>query len=581
VVPVFQNPSIMGVERLAAWSDVLDSINVFPVADGDTGRNLRISLTPLRCPSKDRENTIHKLLLSARGNSGNIAVRFLSEFLMADSIEMLPSAAKSGRDQAWQAVHDPKPGTMLTVFDALVDFLEANKFEVNREYASNVIAHLEKAVKSTPEFLPKLKQAGVVDSGALGMYLFLEGFFGSLVGVTDYFRPIIAVFSGLLKVSPSFEAEMEEGFCVDTVVQLVEHTDEKIWRLSEHCESVMVTAHKDYRKVHLHTHDTTRVKDLIESLGNVVQWSDDHIGTQVKDFKRRDNRGAIHVMTDAAGSVTREDSCELGITLLNSYVTAGEKSMPEALFPPSEIYKSMREGTRVTTSQASVFERHQCYQRVLSQYPKVLYLCVGSAFTGNYDVVMDWKRKNDHGDCLTVIDTTAASGRLGAIAIATARYSTKTDSPEAVIEFAKRAIHACDEYIFLDKLKYLAAGGRASKSSAFLGDTFHLKPIISPTAHGAKIVGMEKSKTGQLRFALKRLRDFFEKDSALFVMLEYSDNRAWVNDTVKKQIQELSPSSEVFLQPLSLTAGVHMGPGTWAVAFLREKAIMPRPEERG
>jgi hypothetical protein len=91
---------------------------------------------------------------------------------------------------------------------------------------------------------------------------------------------------------------------------------------------------------------------------------------------------------------------------------------------------------------------------------------------------------------------------------------------------------------------------------------------------------MERSKTGQLRFALKRLRDFFEKDSALFVMLEYSDNRAWVCDTVKKQIQELSPSSEVLLQPLSLTAGVHMGPGTWAVAFLREKAIMPRPEER-
>jgi uncharacterized protein len=561
----------MGVERVAAWSDVLDSINVFPVADGDTGRNLRISLTPLRCPSKDRENTIHKLLLSARGNSGNIAVRFLSEFLMADSIEMLPGAAKSGRDQAWQAVYDPKPGTMLTVFDALVDFLEVNKLEVNREYVSNILVHLEKAVKSTPEFLPKLKHAEVVDSGALGMYLFLEGFFASLVGETDHLRPITTIFRDVLKVSPSFEEEMEEGFCVDVVVQLGDNTDEKIGRLSEHCESVLVTAHKDYRKVHLHTYDTTRVRDLIESLGNVVQWSDEHIGTQVKDFKRRDLPGAIHIMTDAAGSVTREDSCELGMTLLNSYVTSGDKSLPETLFPPSEIYKSMREGTRVTTSQASVFERHQCYQRVLSQYPKVLYLCVGSAFTGNYDVVMDWKRKNDHGHCLTVIDTTAASGRLGAIAIAAARYSAKTDSPEAVIEFAKRAIHDCEEYIFLDKLKYLAAGGRTSKSSAFLGDTFHVKPIISPTAEGAKIVGMEKSKRGQLRFAIKKLRDCFEKDPALFVMLEYSDNRAWVNDTVKKQIQDLSPSSEVFLQPLSLTAGVHMGPGTWAVAFLPKR----------
>jgi DegV family protein with EDD domain len=303
----------------------------------------------------------------------------------------------------------------------------------------------------------------------------------------------------------------------------------------------------------------------------VVQWSDDQIGTQVKVFKRRDHRGAIHIMTDAAGSVTREDSCELGITLLNSYVTAGDKSLPETLFPPSEIYQSMREGTRVTTSQASVFERHQCYQRVLSQYSRVLYLCVGSAFTGNFDVVMDWKRKNDQNNCLTVIDTTAASGRLGAIAIATARYSAETDDPDAVIEFAKRGIHTCEEYIFLDKLKYLAAGGRTSKSSAFLGDTFHVKPIIRPTAEGAEIVGMEKSKRGQLRFAIKKLRDCVERDPALFVMIEYSDNRAWVNDTVRKQIQELSPSTEVFLRPLSLTAGVHMGPGTWAVAFLPKR----------
>jgi DegV family protein with EDD domain len=489
---------------------------------------------------------------------------------MADSIEMLPSAAKSGRDQAWQAVCDPKPGTMLTVFDALVEFLEANQFEVNREYVSNMIVHLEKAVKSTPEFLPKLKQAGVVDSGALGVYLFLEGFFGSLVGETEHFQPIPALFSGLLTVSPSFEEEMEEGFCVDTLVKLGDNTGEKIGRLSEHCESVLVTAHKEYFKVHLHTHNTIQVRDLIDSMGSVVQWSDDHIGTQVKDFKRREKQGAIHIMTDAAGSVTREDSRELGMTLLDSYVTVGDKSLPETLFPASEIYKSMREGRRVTTSQASVFERHQCYERVLSQYPRVLYLCVGSAFTGNYNVVMEWKRKND-GHRLTVIDTTAASGRLGAIAIATARFSSKSDDADAVIEFARRAVHGCEEYVFLDKLKYLAAGGRTSKSSAFLGDTFHVKPIISPTAEGAKLLGVGKSKRGQLRFAIKKLRDGFEKDPALFVMLEYSDNRAWVNDTVKREIQDLSPSSEVLLQPLSLTSGVHMGPGTWAVAFLPKR----------
>ena len=279
-------------------------------------------------------------------------------------------------------------------------------------------------------------------------------------------------------------------------------------------------------------------------------------------------QGAIHIMTDAAGSVTRKNSRELGLTLLDSYIIAGEKSLPETLFSPKELYQSMRQGIRVSTSQASVFERHQYYQRVLTQYPKVLYLCVGSVFTGNYEVAVDWKAKNDPDERMTVIDTGAASGRLGAIVIATARYAAQTKDPEAVINFAQRAVEKCEEYVFIDKLKYLAAGGRLAKSSAFFGDVFHVKPIISPIAEGAKKVGAVRNRNGQLKFALDKLKGVFDNESSAFIILEYSDNRDWANDTVKKEIQAHYPSAEIMLQPLSLTSGVHMGPGTWAVAFL-------------
>ncbi|MFC1814836.1 DegV family protein [Thermodesulfobacteriota bacterium] len=570
MVSDFHKALTLGVERLAAWSDVLDAINVFPVADGDTGRNLTISLTPLRYLEKDPEKTIHNLLLSARGNSGNIAAQFFAGFLMADSYEQLPQAANVGRDLAGQAVHNPIPGTMLTVFDALVDFLEKNNFENDDEYVSKIIDHLKKAVRSTPELLPKLKHAGVVDSGALGMFIFLEGFFNSLIGRTDAFRLITISFQGLLEVSPSFQEEKAEGYCVDAVLHFDADAEEKIGRLSEYGDSVVVIPHQNYLKVHLHTDNTKAAKNQIESLGNVVQWSDDNIGIQINDFKRQHMRGAIHIMTDAAGSVTRENSRELGISLLESYILAGDKSMPETHFPSSELYTFMRAGVKVSTSQASVFERHQYYQRIIHQYPRILYLCVGSVFTGNYDVVMKWKQKNDPDERLTVIDTAAASGRLGTLVLATARYSAKTDDPDAVIEFAKRANHKCQEYVFLDKLKYLAAGGRLSKPGAFFGDMLHVKPIITPIAEGAKKVGAVKNQDEQLNFALEKLDESFENNSAPFIMLEYTDNRTWVNDTVKKEIEEHYPSSEILLQPLSLTSGVHMGPGTWALAFLPE-----------
>ena len=571
MTPDFQKAHIAGVERIAAWSDVLDVINVFPVADGDTGRNLITSLTPLRYLEKNLEDTIHKLLLSARGNSGNIAVQFFSGFLTADSYANLARAAKSGRDQAWQAVSKPMPGTMLTVLDTLVDFLEHSDFKNNTECVDKIIDRLEASVKSTPELLPKLKQAGVVDSGALGMYIFLEGFFKSLIGQHNSFRPISAIFQGLLEISPSYQVKMEEGYCVDTVIHFDENAKENVNRLSQYGESLVVIPHKDYLKVHLHTSDSREAKARFESLGEVVNWTDDNIGSQIRDFTRLHRRGAVHIMTDAAGSVTRDDSRELGLTLLDSYIVAGEKSLPETLFSPEELYKTMRRGVRVSTSQASVFERHQYYQRVLAQYSKVLYLCVGSVFTGNYDVAVDWKAQNDPDDRLTVIDSGAASGRLGAIVIATARYAAQTKDPDAIINFARRAVEKCEEYVFLDKLKYLAAGGRLAKPSAFFGDMFRVKPIISPTAEGAKKVGAVKNRKAQLNFALDRLAAAFDKESSPFIMLEHSDNRNWVNDTVKKEIQGLYPSADIILQPLSLTSGVHMGPGTWAVAFLPER----------
>ncbi len=153
-----QSAIISGVDRVAAWSDLLDDINVFPIADGDTGRNLIASLTPLRHINGDNNATIQQLLMAARGNSGNIATRFFSGLLTADSLEILPKAVKLGRDAAWEAVNNPVPGTMLSVFDALVEFFENESIHHSEEYFERVIDHLEASVQSSLELLPELKK---------------------------------------------------------------------------------------------------------------------------------------------------------------------------------------------------------------------------------------------------------------------------------------------------------------------------------------------------------------------------------------------------------------------------------------
>lgn len=570
---------ITGVERVAAWSDLLDDINVFPVADGDTGRNLMTSLAPLREFDMDREKMIRRLLFSARGNSGNIATLFLSGLLTARSVQEIPAASRLGRDRAWQAVTDPVAGTMLDVVDTLVQTMEKHTAWDLKRDTLETLHNLEGAVRATNGLLPRLKQAGVVDSGALGMFIFLEGFLKTLGGMAEHerFKPVTEIFRGLLRVSPSFRENREEGYCIDMIVRFDEMSDNHLQSLSEHGDSVVVIPHDDFFKVHLHTSDRDETKQKIESLCRLVHWSEDDLNRQIGRFRRPPGSSPVHIMTDAAGSITREDSRAMGVTLLDSYITAGDRCLPETLFVPSELYKYMRGGVKVSSSQASVFERRQYYESVLNQHERVLYLCVGSYYTGNYEVAMKWKRENDPDNRFTVIDTGAASGRLGMIVMATARYAAARDGAETVIAFARGAVELCEEYVFLDKLHYLVAGGRLSRSSAFFGDLLHMKPVITPLSEGAKKVAVLRSRSDQLQFALERLEKAFSPDSRAFILLQYTDNRSWVNTEVLQKIQGLYPSAEIKLQPLSLTSGVHMGPGTWAIAFIPDNTTLADP----
>lgn len=564
----FSQALIAGVERVSAWADLLDDINVFPVADGDTGRNLVISLSPLRQITQGRDRIIRELLLSARGNSGNIAARFFSGLLMADAMHNLPEAIREGRNRAWQAVNDPKPGTMLTVFDALVAALEEAPGTYDAAWRERVLDRLEGAVRETPELLPKLKAAGVVDAGALGVFIYLDGFFSALTGNVDSFKPITDIFRDSLRISSEFQEAGETGYCVDTVLKGAADDADTVRRLTALGESVVVLKDGDYLKVHLHARDGQKARGELGAFGDVVRWSVDDLDAQVHSFRRRRVEAAVHILTDAAGSVNRQNTAQLGITLLDSYLTVGDKCLPETHFAPEELYDAMRRGVKVSTSQASVFERHQYYQSVLERYPRVLYLCVGSVFTGNYGVAMDWKRTHDPEDRLTVIDTQAASGRLGLMSLAAARFAVKTRDAQAVIRYARENVERCEEYVFLDKLQYLAAGGRLSKTSAFFGDMLRMKPVISPLAEGAKKMGVVRTQADQVAFALEKLAGALTPEMPALIMLEYSDNRTWVAESVQPEIARRYPAAEIVLHPLSLTSGAHMGPGTWAVAFL-------------
>jgi uncharacterized protein len=562
----YSSALILGYERMSAWSDLLDQINVFPVADADTGRNLKISLAPLRRLDENPKTVPRFLIQAATGNSGNIAAGFFSELLGIQNHEQLFAAVRTGLSKAQSAVADPKPGTMLSVFEALLQSAPPQD-QVPADWdLETIMRRLEKTVAETSDMLPELKQAGVVDSGALGMFIFLEAFLCGLAGRQSHSRPVTETFRGKLKIANGWKPTTDENdYCVSATIRPGGSTSEARRRLARCGHSVVVTESDDLLKVHLHTEDCRGLKSDLDDIGQVVGWSEEKIDTTPL---QRSQTTAVHIMTDAAGSITVDDARELGISLLNSYLVVGEQVCPETLYAPEKLYAAMRLGTRVSTAQASIFERHQCYLSAVSRFAKVLYLCVGSVYTGNFETATAWKNRCDADQRLTIVDTGAASGRLGIAALATAHHARLCQDPDEVVRFAGQAVSLSDELVFLDQLKYLAAGGRISKTKGFFGDLLHKKPIITPTAEGAAKVGIVRNRAEQLAFALDRLKNRFEKGAAPFILLQFSDNREWVEDVAAVQIRELLPDALIVFRPLSLTSGAHMGPGTWAVAYL-------------
>jgi dihydroxyacetone kinase-like predicted kinase len=358
--PTLVNALALGYERIVAWADILDRINVYPVPDGDTGRNLVMTLGACRNISGDPDSLSREILLSARGNSGNIVAGFLAGFLTCKDLSSLPASAEAGRNLAYRAVPNPQQGTMISLFDTLVTSLKKNPPEETGRWVESIIHDMEETVRNTREQLPELKKAGVVDAGALGMLVFLDPLLNTLAGRAV--RP--SLFADDLKdsfnLSGSWQDRNYQGYCLDVLLKIDHEEQEAVKHIMDVGESVVAMPHGECLKVHLHARDRERVRQDLTSIGAILSWTEDDLAEQTFRFSEPRKNQAIHILTDAAGSITRDQAQSLGITLLNSYIAVGNRFLPETYVDPSQLFAAMKAGAKVSTGQASAVERQEC-----------------------------------------------------------------------------------------------------------------------------------------------------------------------------------------------------------------------------
>ena len=377
------------------------------------------------------------------------------------------------------------------------------------------------------------------------------------------------LFGAKLKMANPARSSGDRGYCIDTVIIPSASMEETLEKVSAMGEQVVAVSDGTHLKVHLHAADATVAQNSLAHVGDMLRWQ-----SQIIDESRpaawlgaADHNGAVHIATDAAGSLTHDEARKLGITLLDSYITMDGQHLPESLMSPDKLYATMTRGTKVTTAQASIFERHQLYEYLVRRYSNLVYLCVGSAYTGNFDIASRWVQQNRYTERMAVLDTGAASGRLGLIARRVAVYAASGRGLQEVVGYAQAQTRHCDELIFLEQLKYLVSGGRISKTNGFFGDLLHIKPVIRPGARGAEKIGVVKSQNAQLEWLIDRLRSLLDSGLPAEILLQYTDNQDRVVSQIQPRIQAFLPLSRISVAPMSLTAGAHMGPGTWAAAF--------------
>ncbi len=268
---------LAGAKNLEVKKEWINELNVFPVPDGDTGTNMTLTImSAVKEVNGLSEITLESLakaissgsLRGARGNSGVILSQLLRGFTkgIRDCAELdaitLAHAIDKGVETAYKAVMKPKEGTILTVAKGIAD--KALELAVEADdlatFFEDVLAEGQRVLDLTPEMLPVLKEAGVVDSGGQGLMVVLEGAFDAFMGKEIDLNFEAGETAKVVKISEQAEADIKFGYCTEFIIVLnKEFTEDDEYSFKEYLESlgdsIVCVADDEVVKIHVHTND--------------------------------------------------------------------------------------------------------------------------------------------------------------------------------------------------------------------------------------------------------------------------------------------------------------------------------------
>jgi DegV family protein with EDD domain len=583
-----------GIHRVISQQDNLNSINVFPVADGDTGTNLSLSLgaalgTLQRPPGKHVSTLLAALadvlLDSARGNSGAIVAQFFQG--LSDTAEQLTRftthtfarAVAQGNEYARDALSNPREGTILSVISAFAASLQRQTAtETVQDFASllrNALPDCRKALTHTQNQLDELKKAGVVDAGAKGFVALVEGMCDYIAdGKTTPLPETASLGSFAAEMPMQSDEESQYRFCTECIITGSDIDRRKLREaLSELGDSLVLAGTKRKAKIHIHVNEPDEVFELARRYGELSGEKADDMHRQQKSSHDRNIRFAV--ITDSAADINDQDLERLDIHMVPLRVQFGDRGyLDKVSISAEEFFRELQSNpVHPTTSQPSPGDFRRQFQFLASHFRDVLSINLSNRVSGTLQAAQAAAERTSASGKVHVSNSLNASLGQGLIAVFAAECAAAGLDINSALRAVDSAIAETYTFALVKDLRYAVRGGRVPASRKLLADLLRLTPVLRSEPDG------RISASGLLRGRKNLLPKFVR-----FVASRIDSNASWrvaighamspveaarLQELIRERIPSITQSS---ITEMGSALGAHGGPGALVLALQKHRS---------
>jgi uncharacterized protein len=576
----------------------LNRINVYPVPDGDTGTNLSLTVAAvsdrMRMSRSASVGVVAReaadaAILGARGNCGMILSHFLLGF--SDSVETrerldvrefgvsLDAAVR----HVYRSLERPVEGTIVTVMREVAEEAEHTVTSDFADLLERLLARAQASLARTPELLPALRKAGVVDAGAKGFVHMMEGVSALLRG--EPFAPLEQTpdFPGMTPAAAAlaeYPAESERyRFCTEALVRgdTLPGADQVRATLRDRGDSLIVLGGSDVLKIHIHTDEPDAVFAYLRTFGQLVTHKAEDMAAQHAAVGRaaRDHvqlaRRPFSFVTDSACNLPDEITRAHGIHVVPLSIVVGEGVLRDGIDIDAAAFAArLRSGEQPTTSQPPPAAFLEAYRRAAEDGETVLGVILGSALSGTFSSAQAAARQLP-GAMVRLFDSRAAGLTQGFLLLKAAELA-EAGADTGQIERELERIRAQSGVFFtVEVFDNLLASGRVGRGKVMIAGLLDIKPILTLDATG-RVLPLDRVR-GSRRVPSRMLDLLEQRVPRTAKQLRFGImhvDRPQIGEELGTALEQRWGARETIVAPATAVLATHLGPGAWGLAWQLE-----------